>query len=81
MSYRGAEQNVTPTGRFAQETTDPLALQGIEDNCLNDSSEAHEQPKSYINLWGTTMSGLSAVYLPFIRGVTSGRRPLFFPCC
>ena len=29
----GAGQDGTSTGRFAQETTDPLALKGIEDNC------------------------------------------------
>ena len=29
----GAGQDGTPTGRFAQETTDPLAPQSIEDNC------------------------------------------------
>ena len=28
-----AGQDGTLTGRFAQETTDPLAFQGIEDNC------------------------------------------------
>ena len=30
--WGGARQDGMPTGRFAQETTDP-ALQGIEDNC------------------------------------------------
>ena len=34
----GAGQDGTPTGRFDQETTVPVALQGIEDNCLNVSS-------------------------------------------
>ena len=29
----GAGQDGTPTGRFAQETIDPPALQGIEDSC------------------------------------------------
>ena len=29
----GAGQDGMPAGRFAQETTDPLAYQGIEDNC------------------------------------------------
>ena len=36
----GAEQDGTPTDRFAQETTVPVALPGIEDNALNDHSEA-----------------------------------------
>ena len=34
-----AGQDGTPTGRFAQETTVPLARQCIEDTCLNDSPE------------------------------------------
>ena len=29
----GTGQDRTPTGRFAQDTTVPLAPQGIEDNC------------------------------------------------
>ena len=31
---RRTVQNGTPRGLFAQETTDPLALQGIADNCI-----------------------------------------------
>ena len=67
----GAEQDGTSTGRFAQETTVPLAFQGIEDNCperlFGSTNKRNPIVNQYVggqNVWLT--SGLSA-----------GPRPLF----
>ena len=58
-------QNGTPTERFAQESTVPRTLQGIEENVLNDSPEARTseilcKPMGEHN--GRLTSSLNAVY-------------------
>ena len=73
----GAGQDGTPTGRFDQEITVPLAFQGIEDNCLKVSSEARTieilcKPMEEQKQW--CIRGLSAIDNRFIRGTAAALR-------
>ena len=73
----GDGQGGTPTGRFAQETTDPLTHQTIEENLLGRVSGRTDK--------GNPMSTGGGIKCPvadrFITGLSAGRRPLFVHGC
>ena len=72
LGWGEARQDGTPTGRFAQEITDPLAPQGVEETCPErlSGSTIKRNPKPMGEHSGRLTSGLSA-----------GRRLLFVPGC
>ena len=85
----GAGQDGTPTGRFAQETTVPLALQGLQ-GIEHKSLEHLFGNTVQINPMSTDGGTKPAVDNWFIRGLSlgwvthglsAGKRPLFVSGC
>ena len=69
----GAGQDGTPTGRFAHETTVPLAPRGSKTTVLNDSPEARTK-EILCKPMGEHNERLT-------RGLSAGPRALFVPGC
>ena len=74
---RGAGRGGTPACLFAQETTVPFALQGIEDNCPGRFFGSTDKRNPMQTDGGTK----PAVDPQLTRGLSTGRRPLFVLGC